>query len=59
MTLLKSKHFMTSQGTYSFWWFGNFFLRLLKIIGTEKKREMRTEGLQKKVIDKYVMLNHK
>lgn len=50
---------MTSLGTYSFWWFGIFFLRLLKVIGTERKREMRTEGLQKKVIDKYVMLHHK
>lgn len=34
-------------GTYSFWWIGNFFLMLLKVIEIEreKKKEMRTEEL--------------
>lgn len=38
---------MASQGTYSLWWIGNFFLMLLKVmeIEREKKKEMRTERL--------------
>lgn len=37
---------MASRGTYSFWWIGNFFLMLLKVIEIErKKKEMRTEEL--------------
>lgn len=35
------------RGTYSFWWIGNFFLMLLKVIGIERReKEVRTEELQ-------------
>lgn len=35
-----------TRGTYSFWWIGNFFLMLLKVIEIERKeKEMRTEAL--------------